>query len=204
MAYNLLNDIDDTLRQERLAELWKEWRTPLFVGVIVALVTLVGVELWRNYTADVRANAATAYWQATQAGAEAESQFAAVAESGDGTYRSMARLQLSGMKPTESVKYLEAVADDRGAPGYLRDLATLQLGQRLMDTDAARAQSLLEDLAEAEGPFSLLAREMLAIQAENRGDKEAAKVQYNVIMQKAVLGGEFTMRARHRLEALSQ
>lgn len=204
MAYNLLNDIDETLRQERLTTLWKEWRTPLLVGLIAAVVTLVGIELWRSYTAENRAVAATSYWQATQAGADAESQFAAVAEGKDPTYRAMARLQLASLKPNEANKYFEEVAHDGGAPRELRDLANLQLGQRLMVTDGTKAQAVLQDLASAEGPFYLLAYEMLGILAEDQGKVEEAKSHYAIVIQKAPLDGDMMTRVRRRHEALGQ
>ena len=204
MAYNLLNDIDETLRQERLSAMWKEWRAPLFVGVAVAVITLIGVELWRNYTHEARANAATAYWQASQAGADAEAQYAVVAESSDGTYRAMAKLQLASLKPEQANTYLEQVMDDRGAPSELRELAALQLGQRLIATDAAKAKDILKDVAEGSGPFKLMGHEMLGILAKNEGNTEEAKTHYAIIIKEGNLSSALVTRARVRSEALSQ
>lgn len=204
MSYNLLNDIDETLRQERLATLWKEWRAPLFVGLVVAMVTLVGVELWKNHTNSVRAEAATAYWQASQSGADAAEKFEAVANSEDGTYRSLARLQLASLKAVEANTYFEAVMDDRSAPVELRDLAALQLGQRLIATDEARAEEVLTDLADGSGAFALLAHEMLGTLAENQGNAEKAKTHYAIILQQGSVGTDLLHRARLRSEVLSQ
>jgi hypothetical protein len=147
---------------------------------------------------------ATAYWQATQAGADAEAQFAAVAEGKDPTYRAMARLQLASLKPAEANTYFEQVAHDSRAPRELRDLASLQLGQRLVATDPAKAETILQDLADDKGPFYLLAHEMLGVLDENQGKTEAAKGHYAVIVQAAPLGGEMLTRVRRRVEALSQ
>jgi hypothetical protein len=204
MSYNLLNDIDETLRQERLATMWKEWRAPLLVGVVVALVTLVGVELWKSHTNSLRAEAANAYWQASQSGADAADKFAAVAQSKDATYRSLARLQLASLNAAEASNYFEAVMNDRSAPGELRDLATLQLGQRLLATDEKRAEEVLTDLADGKGAFALLAHEMLGTLAENQGNTEKAKTHYAIILQQGDVGTDLLHRARLRNEVLSQ
>lgn len=204
MAYNILHDIDETLHQERLAALWKEWRAPLVVGLVLALATLVGVNVWRHHIAEVRASAATLYWQATQAGSEAERNFSELANSEDATYRSLARLQLASFKPADANRYLEAVVDDRAAPAELRDVAALQWGARLIAADPVQAKKVLQDLADGQGPFALLSHEFLGTLAENEGHIEEAKTHYALILQKGVIGTDLLRRARLRQEVLSQ
>lgn len=198
-------EIDDELRQDRAAELWKRY-SGLIYGL--ALTIVVGVGGYRFYEHQ-RLKAAEAAGDRYQAAMtlsregkeqEAETALLALAREAPRGYAELARLRAAaelGAKDRDgAVKAYDAVAADTGADSLFRDIARLRAALLRVDgADRKEIEARLAPLAAAGQPFRASARELLGLAALKADDFESAGRWFDQIVTDAEAGGAVKQRA---------
>jgi len=181
----LFDEIDEEMRAERLAKLWKEY-APYVIGVMA--VVLAGVGGWRYYTyleAEKSAKVSVVFDRAVILSeqnnhADAEALFNELSATAPKGYRSLARLHAAGEVAARDVKAAARMFDDIAADSSIgvaqRQLAEIRAAGLLLD-NAGYAEMLrrLERFTVPSSSFRHTAREMLALSAWREGDMASAR-----------------------------
>lgn len=148
---DLMHEIDEELRQEKLRTFWKENGPWIIGGILLALVLTAGMGYWRNY----QAGKETAASQQLLAAAEADNKEAlsALALETKGAHAGFAGLISAAMYAREgqtqrAIELYDQVAAMRGLPDTYRDLATLLSASHKLDSgDPESLHKILAKLA---------------------------------------------------------
>ncbi len=201
---NLLQEVDDAMRRERMEELWKEYGH--FVLGFIAFVIL--------------ATAVYSGWTAWNDSVEAKQTEQLMALLDDSKFpdnikpeeldlraplRGIALLNAAGAyvhesKTAEALKMYKAAADDTSIPPDLRQLAIL-MQARLLSADAKSEQSLVELLKpvmdDSKGPWQPYAlMEAATFTASRGGNYIAAREYLKEIMETKELPQSIYAKAR--------
>jgi hypothetical protein len=201
---DFVEEVEDQLRAERLATMASRY-LPWVVALVVALV--VGwLGAWGYDTLRERdiGTASIAYDKALAALAAGDqtgafSDLDGIAKNGPPAYRALAlmlrgNMRLAAGKSDEAASLFDAAA--KAAPtAILRDLASLRAAQSVMDTAPfPQMETRLKPLIGDNRPYSLEAREMLAMAKLQAGDARSARGDFNALS--LTLGVGPAMRAR--------
>ena len=173
---DIFDEVNEDLRAERAERLLKKYAW-LLVAVAVAIVgAAAGWQLWTRWQTRQDEAAAVRYVEAQNAieqpGASKTDQLPVLiqlAANAPEGYKTLARLRAAGLKADAgdlqgAVALWNEVAGDVKADPLLRDLATLQISLRELDHgDPAQLEARLKPLADPTNPWSMLAREQLAM-----------------------------------------
>jgi hypothetical protein len=182
---DILDEIENDLRRDRLNRFWKRWGT-LAVGAAIVVVAIFAG--WRGYVAWQASRAATmgdrylAAVRQSEAGQsdEAARAFEALAREGVGGYPALARFRLAAEQAGKgetaaAVAAFDALAADGSLPANFRDIARLRAGLLLVDSgSAADVVRRVEALTVPTNAYRHAARELMALAAYKAGDKPAA------------------------------
>ncbi len=183
---NLLREVEEELRRERLEKLWKQYGN----YVIGAAALIVIVVLGYKYLEKVRLEAAEAAGAQYAAAMtlksegkkdEAAKAFETLGQEGPGGYGALAQLQLAGLlneqgKKAEALAAYEVLAKDSSADSLLSGFAALQAASlRLGEADWTEMQNRLNDLATDDSPWRYNARELLGLAAFRAGKTDEAR-----------------------------
>lgn len=201
---DFVEEVEEQLRAERYASLAQRY-LPWFIAAVVA--TIVGwLGVWGYNTWQDRniAEASIAYDKGVLAistgdQAGAFNAFAGVAKNGPAGYRALALMQQANIRltaddPVEATGLYDAAA--KVAPNaVIKDLAALRASQAIMDTAPfAQIETRLKALIGEKHPFSLEAKEMLAMAKLQAGKVQEARGDFNALG--LTLGVSQGMRAR--------
>ena len=182
----LFREIDEELREERYAQLWKRYGNYIVGGAIALVVTVAGYQIWVHQAREARYEAGERFAQAVALAetdpAAAREAFRALALEGGG-YAVLAGLRQAGLA-AEAGDWAGAIAaytsvgaatDD---PLY-RDLAALlavvrEMNAPLADTDPTALAARLQPLTAEDNPWRFTARELVAVLALQAGDRVRA------------------------------
>ena len=208
----LLREINDELKQERLAKLWKTYGGYAIGGALALIVGVAGFQAWRSYDLNRRAEAG-ARFAAAQAlaaknqPADAVAAFEAIAKDGDGyallaRFRGAALLGSSG-DAAAAVGAYSALADDTGSESLYRDLAVVLGAFQELNVDGGKSgifSDRVQALAKGDGPWRLSAKEAAALVALARGDRKSANALYAELAQYAGAPQALRERANEMLK----
>ena len=204
---DLFEEVEEELRSDRYLKLVRglaPWATGLFALVLAGYCAYWGYTVWqdRNLSA-----AAAAY----QKGVDALSQndttgafaaFEVAARSDAPGYKTLALLQegdlrLAAGKADEAAKLFDSAA--AAAPNQIfADLASLKAAEALMDSAPyAQLQTRLTPLTDSARPYSLYAREALAMAKLMAGKTADARKDFTVLG--LALGAPQDMRERSQI-----
>jgi hypothetical protein len=174
---NLLLEIDEAMRRERMEKLWKQYGSYL-VGFIVLVVLATGIYSgWRSWNESVRIKD-TEYLFSLLDDAKFPDNIKPEALKMRAPLRGVALMNAAGEylqsgKPAEALKLFEQTGKDKSIPSEIRHLALL-MQARLVATDAKSQadpeeilQPVLKDTKSPWQPYALL--EAAAFSA-NRGN----------------------------------
>ncbi len=189
---DIFNEIDEELRRDRVAQIWKNHSAKLIVLAVLLVAAVAG---WRYYEYMERraAEAAGARYEAALQlsregkNAEAEAAFAAIVDDKSSSYRQLARLRAAAeagrADAAKGAAAFEAVAADQTVPQDLRQLATLRAAALKIDGgDPKAAVASLETLARDDVPWRNSARELLGLAALKSGDFDGAGRWFDAIV----------------------
>jgi hypothetical protein len=178
---DIFNEIEEDLRRERMARLWKRFG-PLIVTVAVLIVVgVAGMRAWEWYSAKqaeetgARFEAALALARQDNNSTQAEAALDAIAKDGPAGYALLARFRAAGelalTNKAAAAARFEEIAQDISVPALARDLARVRAALILVDTGSqADVASRAEPLAVPGNAWRHSAREILALSAWKAGN----------------------------------
>lgn len=180
----LLRDVDEMVRQERLMQIWRQYGNQMIGGFLAVLLTIglyQGYGVWR----DARNQAATAAIQSALTSDKPVDALAQYAAKTGGNSAAVARLiaaakALAAKNDDEARALLLATRNDSSAAVDLRDLATLIWVRLNADTDmdADALLNALKPLMRTDSlPWSWQARLEAAVITANRKNDPAAALE---------------------------
>ena len=183
---SLLREIDEELRQERYAELWRKYGNYVIGAAATLVLGVAGYQGWNTYDISTRRAEGERFFDAQRLADSnqpeaAQRSFARLAEDAGAGYALLARFQnaaltaQTGDRLAAAAAYRE-LAEDTGIDALYRDLA-LVLGA-LQEVNAADPTALIRRLAPLtadDNPWRYSAREITAILARRSGDVAKAR-----------------------------
>jgi hypothetical protein len=181
----LIKEVDEDLRQEQLASLWRR-HGPLLAGVAVAVI--LGVAAWQGWRAwdGQQRRESSQRFHDIAAQLEQGKRDEAIEEltrlAGNGThgYRLLANLRLADLRQQQgdsaaaAAIYL-AVAADGSVDQPYRDMAAIRAAYLTLDSaDPAQLDKSMVSLAVESSSWRHSAREIQALASLRRGDKARA------------------------------
>ncbi len=203
---NLFKEIDEELRQEQYATLWKKYGNYI-IGLIVILVgSVAAFQGWKAYDQNRRADDSALYSSALKADAnnkseEALSILTKLQAEGTEGYALLARFNkaaiLAGKGDTAaaSAEYT-AIAVDQSIDQIYRDLATVFSALQELDKgDPSAISGRLQPLLSPSNPFRHTAKEIAALLAHRQGKVEDAKKLFRELADDVTAPGGVRARA---------
>lgn len=204
---DLFEEVEEELRSDRFRNLLRNvapWVTGVFGLVLAGYLAFWGYKVWQDRN---MATAGAAYQKGVDAigqgdSAGAATDFQAAVNAGAPGYKTLALIQLGGLrqaagKPDDAAKLYDQAA--QAAPNQLLgDLARLRAAQALIDTAPyPQLEARLKPLADTKRPFWLYAKEALAFAELMAGKTKAARTDFQVIGLS--LGAPEDMRQRSEI-----
>ena len=211
---SLLREIDEDLRQEKYAKLWKQYGAHVIAAAFLLVAGVAGYQGWRQYDINNREalgeRFADAMGQAREDGqAEATKAFSGLAREGGG-YSVLARLQeaallAAGKERAAAAAIYRELADDSGVDAVYRDLAVvLGVLQELEGGDSSTLTLRLAPLTADANPWRHSAREISAVLALRTGDREKAVEMFTGLAKDASAPEGIRARAGEMLAAIGR
>ncbi|MBS4082354.1 MAG: tetratricopeptide repeat protein [Rhizobiales bacterium] len=183
---DIIREVDEELRRERLANIWKKYR-----GLIVFAIFLIvaGTAGWRGYEyySQKQAEAASERYASAQKLAadagktdEAIAAFKALAADAPGAYRLLARFseaaELGKKDAKAGAAAFDAIANDSSVEQLMREVASIRGASLVVDTaDAAAMQKRLAPALADSSAFKHSAKELLALAHIRAGEQASAQ-----------------------------
>ena len=183
---DLLRQVEEELRRERLEKIWKQYGTYIFIAAALIVAGVAGYKFWESrQLAEAQASGA-AYESALvllneKKDGSAEKEFEKLTTDGIGGYRALAQLQLAGLqakqgKKTEALATYDALAASSNGDTVLREFARLQAaGLRIGTVDFTEIENRLTPLMGDTSPWRFSARELLGLAAFKAGKTTEAR-----------------------------
>jgi hypothetical protein len=185
---DIFDEVEEDLRAERAEKLLKKYAWLIIALAVATVGAVAGWQLWGRWQNQQDIAAAARYVAVQtaieQPGTSPADQFATLDQLAAGApegYKTLARLRAAGLKADAgdlqgAVALWNQVAADSSADRLLRDLASLLITQRQLDSgDPAQLESRLTPLAEPGNAWSALAREQLAMLDLRQGKLDDAR-----------------------------
>ena len=179
-------EIDDDLRQERYAKLWKAYGAYVIAGAIALVAAVAGYQGWRAWdihtrSADGESFAAAQRLAADDRTDEAVAAFSGLAAEASGGYALLSRFQEAALLARRgdraaAVQAYRSLSEDTAVDVLFRDLAVVFGALQEMDgPDPQAVVNWLAPLAADDNPWRHSAREIIAVLAYRGGDKVKAR-----------------------------
>jgi len=177
---DVMREIDDDLRQQRLREFWVENRAWIIGGIVLAILMTAGLSFWRQHTLNRNAQATYELFSAMDRGDETA---LATLAAGKGPHGALAAFLAAGVhaqkgESEQAAAIYDRIVATRGLDAVYRDLATLLSVSHRLDTgDAQKLHAALKPLAAPKNVwrFSALELQALLFARENKmGEAVAA------------------------------
>lgn len=182
----ILQEIDDELRHERLAKLWRIYGNWLIGAAILIVVVVAGHQGWKSYRLSQSEQASARFAAAVKLAAEsnaanAQKAFADIAASAPPNYAMLARFHEAALAAKQgnaaraAELYRRIGADGALDPVY-RDLALLLAAYATADSaDPKTLRQEIARLAVPDSPWRFLARELSALLSLRAGESDIAR-----------------------------
>jgi len=187
---DIFSEVEEDVRKERWAEVWKHYGVYVFAGAIIVIASVAGWQLWQNYQRAQAEATSTSFATALSAFdtgnfAEAETQFAALMADAPAGYATLAEMQLATAQLAQG-KRADAIATLRIAveneDPILSSAARLQLAWLLAeDAPRAEVEELVAPLRGAQNTWRFPALEISAYLDYRDGNAEAAAASYQAL-----------------------
>jgi hypothetical protein len=188
---DIFDEVEEDLRAERAKKFWLRYGGLLVGALALVVLGVAGYQGWSWYERRQAEAAAVTYLAIHRAG-EAErpdlnalaNRFEALSRDAPSGYGTLARLRAAPLKVETGdraggLAIYEAVARDDSVDPLYRDYAALMWVLHALDTaDPALLATRIAPLAEGDGPWRASARELAALVALRKGDRAAARTQF--------------------------
>jgi hypothetical protein len=214
---SLLREIDEDIRRERFAKLWKRYGTYVIAAAVLLLASVAGYKIWQEQTIARRGEAAEQFTAAVALAskdrAAAEERLRAIAKDGPAGYGLLAAFQQAALlakggdrqAARNAYQDLQRSASD---PIY-RDLAILSeamvaLEGEALPIDADAIRDKLQPLTLDGNPWRFSARELTAMLAWRGGQTGEAKNRLNALAEDPQAPADIRDRAQQMLAQIGQ
>ena len=184
----LIQEIDDEIRQDQAAKLWRAYGKHVIAVTILLVVAVAGFQGWKAYDISTREadgqrfSKAQAMVQTGQREAALQA-FADIAADGRAGYALLARFQQARLLARASdaagaAAAYRALSGDGGIDPLYQNLAVILGGFQELNVagaDLAALESRLEPLMAETNPWRFSAREIKGLFAHRSGDAAAAR-----------------------------
>jgi hypothetical protein len=185
---DFFNEVEEELRADRVRTLTRKylpWAIAALLAVLLLVGGVLGMDAWRKQTA---AKASLAYQHGLEAlqkddSKAAETAFTDASKAGSRAYKTLALIQLGGIrladnKPADAAKLFDDAVKAAPSP-LLGDLAALDAAFALMDTASyADIEKRLQPLLKEGRPYRIQAREALAMAKLQAGKGKDARADF--------------------------
>ncbi|MFO1185015.1 MAG: tetratricopeptide repeat protein [Bauldia sp.] len=203
---DIFREVDEDLRRERAAALWKKYGNYVIGLAVVIVVATFAIVQWRNWQQQRAAATGDQFMNALELlnngkRAEAEAAFGSIVSGGTGSYPVLAAFGLAGAKAANTdiqgaVAAFDAIAANTANPQAIRDIAKLRAALLLADSaNLADLERRIGDLAVDKGVFRLSAREILGLAAWRMREIEAARKYFGQIIADRDVSDRLQQRA---------
>ena len=184
---DIFQEIDDELRQDRAARIWKKYGKYAIGVAILILVAVGGYRFWQEKESTQLSEDSASYSSAinlAEKGRVEESMkiIDRLAAKGSYGYAILARFQqavLFGHKKDDAaaVKALRNIADDPDIPIIFKEFADIQLAiYQYAESDPGQLISRLESVGQLGSPWYPFVQETKALMLIKMGDNAGAKL----------------------------
>jgi hypothetical protein len=189
---DIFHEVDEDVRRDKAAALWKRYQTPIFVA---AFLIVAATGAWNYYqTSHIKAaEAANARYEAASALArdgkaqDAIAAFEALAKDAPKGYAALARLRAAeeraGTDRAKAIEALNALSDDKSVDKITQEVALLRAALLVMEEgDRQKMELALGPLMTSTGPFRFSAQEWTALDALEDGDYDEAERVFDLLL----------------------
>jgi hypothetical protein len=182
---SFVNEVDESLRQDRMLGLAKKYGPWLIGAFVVVLLAVGGWQIYKAQALNASRAQSEEFSAAQRLAAEgnldaAKAEFERLSGEGPGVYRVMARLERAAILETQgdleaALAEFDRAAEEANDP-TMRDTARLRAAYVAAETqDFAALQTRLQPLVDSDSRLSYLARELLGIEAWEAGNLDLAR-----------------------------
>lgn len=210
---SLLREIDEELRQEHYAKLWKKYGNFIIAFAVILVAAVAGYQGWQTWDKKSRMEQSDRFQAALEIKRSGDSEaarnaFAELADDAGAGYATLARfqqasvLEQSGDRQGAIAVYRE-IAGDSSFDDRFRDLATIQ-GALLEanDADPAELTARLAPLTAADNPWRFSALEITGLLAYRANDVAKAREVFGKLANDAAAPQGIRGRAAEMLAIL--
>ncbi len=211
----LLQEIDEDLRRERMAKLWKRHGNAVIGVALAVVVAVAGHQGWKSYDLSRRQDASARYAEAARTAArtnaaEAEKAFAALAQNAPAGYALLARFREAALAAQQgdgsrAASLYRRLAADGGIDAPFRDLALMLAA--LTEADRAEPKALRQEIGRLmadSSPWRHLARELAALLSLKAGEVGGARDEFRRLAEDATAPVTLKTRAAEMAAALGK
>jgi len=212
---SLLREIDEDIRHEKYAELWKKYGVYVIIAGVLMVGVVAGHQGWRAYDLNTREEASNKLIGAQELiradPATAEQALLSLAEDGPNGYAMLAQFQSAALIGERGDRELAAAAywelSEQDIDPMYRSLATILGAQQILakPTAAANPDGLmarLEPVAAPDNPWRFSARELQAVIALQTGDTDRARQLFSGLAEDPQAPAGIRSRANELLAAI--
>ncbi len=214
---SLFREIEEDLRHERFAKLWKRYGNYVIGAAFAVVLSVAGYQGWRAYDIATRQSDGERFAEALKLAGDnqtqaAEEAFAGLAADATKGYALLARFQEAallakgGERAAAAVAY-EDLAADSGVDAVYRDLAVILGALHELNGTGAGAGDLSNRLAPltADGnPWRHSAKELTAVLAARAGNRTKARELFTALAADVTAPQGIRARAGEMLAILGQ
>ncbi|MBK8208609.1 MAG: tetratricopeptide repeat protein [Rhodospirillales bacterium] len=214
---SLLREIDEDIRRERYARLWKRFGGWIIAIAVAVLLGVAGYQFWQFRTQkqqqEASARFAAAVALATTDRAAAERQFAAIAADGPAGFAVLAGLRQAALLAqngdTQAAHGVYQQVERKATDPFYRDLAVvreamLALQDETVPIDAEAITDRLKPLSANGNPWRFTARELSAVLASRTGQTTEARDVLSGLANDQLAPSDMRERARQLLAELGE
>lgn len=208
----LLREIDEDLKHERLAEIWKTYGNYAIAGALVLVLGVAGTKGWQSYQLSQHRAQGDRMAQAQRLiddgkPKDALAQLQSLATDAGKGYAMLAKFRAAALTGQEgdaakAASQYAALADDSGIDALYRDLAVV-LGALQELAGGGKGGNLVTRAAEnakGTGPWRFNAREVGALAALGSGDMKTAGTIFKELSEAAAAPNGVKSRATEMLK----
>lgn len=208
----LFREIDEELRNDKIKDFWKKYRSLFVAGIILIILSAIAFEAFKYWRQQIEAKDAEAYTEALTLVIEGKNDLALsllqkIADEKNTGYAQLARLKMVEVldkehKTSEAISLLDDIRKDTKTLKPLRDAATIALVQRSLNNqkiDFDTLHQMLLPLENKDSSWSILAIELSAMLLLKANQPEKAKEKLQMIANNP----EVPVQIRNRIQNLS-
>ena len=210
---DIFREIDEELRRDNLAQLWKKYGTYVIALAVLIVIATAGVVGWRTYQDRQRAARGGEYASALDLAhqgkeADAAAAFASIAQRSDTGRAVLAQLEEAASKidsgdASGAIAIYDRVAADGSVDSGFRDAASLLSARYTLDKgDPQTAIAKLQPLTAPTNAWHGLALELIATAELKSGDKAKAQKDFEALAKDTTVSQGVRQRAAEMAETL--